>query len=253
MRFRNNPMRIPLAVAGLAAISGCTPPSEPHLPVIAVARTSDAGAKTAPELWASATVQALPAYREAKTAYGRGEYRKAAELLAGMQKSAALTADQKEFCHRQELICFASLSPHKTAPQARAHALPATASTGVDCGPRALSIACAQLGIVSSPADLTRAAGTNSKGTTMAGLKRAAEGLKLKAEGVQVSREALPDVPTPCIGWVNRDHYVVVCGFNGRGEHGTATIQDPNEISPRTVSCERLLQATSGYLLVLHR
>ena len=81
----------------------------------------------------------------------------------------------------------------------------------------------------------------------------AAASVGLKAEGVQVSREALPDVPTPCIGWVNRDHYVVVCGFSGRGERGTATIQDPNEISPRTISCERLLQATSGYLLVLHR
>ena len=81
----------------------------------------------------------------------------------------------------------------------------------------------------------------------------AAASVGLKAEGVQVSREALPDVPTPCIGWTNRDHYVVVCGFNGRGEHGTATIQDANENAPRTVSLEKLNQATGGYLLTLRR
>ena len=108
------------------------------------------------------------------------------------------------------------------------------------------------MGIVSSLADLTKAAGTSSNGPTGSGMKRAAASLHVRLEGIQVSREALPDVPTPCIGWT-QNHYVVICRFNGRGEQGTATIQDPNENAPSTVSLEKLNQATGGYLLTLRR
>ena len=93
----------------------------------------------------------------------------------------------------------------------------------------------------------------NSKGTTVAGLKSAAEKLGLKAEGIQSSREALPDQPLPAIGWAHGNHYITVISWNGRGEGGTALVQDPGEVAPRSISQESLLQATGGYLLTLRR
>jgi ABC-type bacteriocin/lantibiotic exporter with double-glycine peptidase domain len=87
----------------------------------------------------------------------------------------------------------------------------------------------------------------------MQGLKKAAESVHLKAEGVQVSREALPDQPLPSICWFHGDHYVCLLAMNGRGESGTALIHDPNEAQPKTVSQESLLQSSAGVLLTLRR
>jgi len=87
----------------------------------------------------------------------------------------------------------------------------------------------------------------------MTGLKHAAEGLHLKAEGVQASREALPDVATPALAWSRGNHFVAVLSLTGRGETGTATIHDPNEASEKVISQESLLQSCSGYLLTLRR
>jgi ABC-type bacteriocin/lantibiotic exporter with double-glycine peptidase domain len=125
----------------------------------------------------------------------------------------------------------------------------------VDCGPRALLLVCQRLGVRTDLQALTKAAGTGPKGTSLAGLKRAAEALHLTTEGVQTSREALPDLPMPAIAWEpgNGGHYVAVLSLSGRGESGTATIHDPNEPSEKTVSQEQLLQACGGYLMTLRR
>ena len=77
--------------------------------------------------------------------------------------------------------------------------------------------------------------------------------MHLKAEGVQVSREALPDQAVPSIAWFHGDHFVCLLALNGRGESGTALIHDPNDTAPKTVSQESLLQSSSGVLLTLHR
>jgi hypothetical protein len=122
-----------------------------------------------------------------------------------------------------------------------------------DCGPRALLLACDRLGVRTSLAALTKAAGTNSRGTSLAGLKRAAESLHLNAEGLQTGREALPGLPMPAIAWVHGDHYVAVLALSGRGESGTATVHDPNEPTEKTASQESLLQDCGGYLLTLSR
>jgi ABC-type bacteriocin/lantibiotic exporter with double-glycine peptidase domain len=115
-----------------------------------------------------------------------------------------------------------------------------------------LLLACEKLGVKTDLAALSKAAGTGARGTTMQGLKRAAVSAHLKAEGVQVAREALPDQPVS-VAWFHGDHYVAVLGFNGRGESGTALIHDPNDAAPRIVSQESLLQSSAGVLLALHR
>jgi len=114
-------------------------------------------------------------------------------------------------------------------------------------------LACEKLGVKTTLPEVRRAAGTDASGTTMAGLKRAAEGLHLKAEGVQAGRQALPRVTTPALAWVHGNHFISVLALAGEGEGGTAVIHDPNEPAERTIAQEELLQMSGGYLLTLHR
>ncbi len=81
-------------------------------------------------------------------------------------------------------------------------------------------------------------------------LAQAAKAVGLQAEGVQVSREALPDVDMPALAYVNSNHFVLVEEMQGRGESGTVRIHDPNHAQEETISQERLLRLCSGYLLL---
>lgn len=87
----------------------------------------------------------------------------------------------------------------------------------------------------------------------MAGLMAAAKGVGLKAEGVQVSREALSRVEMPALAWVDQNHYVAVLSISGEGDSGTAVIHDPNANSTVTIPQEQLLRLCGGYLLLVHR
>jgi ABC-type bacteriocin/lantibiotic exporter with double-glycine peptidase domain len=134
-----------------------------------------------------------------------------------------------------------------------ASAVPARTAPDADCGPRALLLLCQKLGVKTSLATLQQTAGTTAQGTTLAGLQQAAQKLGLQAEGVQVSRDALPDTALPAIAWMNRDHYVALLALSGSGESATATIHDPNKAGEETLSQEQLLQRCGGYLLLVHR
>ena len=89
----------------------------------------------------------------------------------------------------------------------------------------------------------------------MEGLAKAAQAVGLQAEGVQVSREALANVQTPCLAWIDQGpgHYVAVLSLQGEGDQGTATIHDPNQPYEQTIAQEQLLRLSGGYLLLLHR
>jgi hypothetical protein len=201
----------------------------------------------------------MPEYTKARSACEHGQFKNAAETLAQLEKSPRLTEDERAFVRTQEQICLRHLSPRATAPTP-AIQNPHTGLTAksaiqnsTDCGPRALLIACEKLGMRTNLAALTKAAVTGPRGTTLQGLKRAAESVGLKAEGVQVSREALPDQPLPSICWFHGDHYACLLALTGRGESGTALIHDPNDPVPIVVSLEDLLQSSSGVLLTLRR
>ena len=84
-------------------------------------------------------------------------------------------------------------------------------------------------------------------------MQGAATQLGLKAEGVQVSREALPDMNMPALAYVNGNHFVAVLNVQGRGENATARIHDPNKAEEETISQERLLRLCSGYLLLIRK
>lgn len=241
-----------LLLALMAIAGGCT---SRIAPARSAARSLERAPRAHAEAGAAASVQAMPAYAQARAACARGRYRQAATILATLADSALLSADQRAFCRTQQQICLSHLNQaagKSTGPAARSR-VAAFRSGPADCGPRALLLACQALGTPASLAALSAAAGTGAHGTSLAGLKRAAEGLGLRAEGVQASREALPDLPMPAVAWSHGDHFVAVLALKGRGERGTAVVHDPNETFTRTVSQERLLQACSGYLLTLRR
>jgi hypothetical protein len=124
-----------------------------------------------------------------------------------------------------------------------------------DCGPRALQIICKRLGKDADLDRLRKECGTTEKvedlyrGASLDGLARAARSRGLKAEGIQVNREALNALKTPAIAWVSGNHYVAVL----KVEDGRATIIDPNQGREEVIETEELLRRSGGILLTLSR
>jgi len=88
------------------------------------------------------------------------------------------------------------------------------------CGPDALSAALAEFKIQASPEKIAQLAGTDAQGTTMLGLKRAAESLGTKAVGLRISQKELEShvkQGAGVIAFVNGDHYVWVKNTHPRG------------------------------------
>jgi len=112
---------------------------------------------------------------------------------------------------------------------------------------------CEKLGVKADLDMLRQKAGITATGTSLQGLAQAAQSLGLKAEGVQLSREALAEAKMPALAWVNGNHFIAVLSLTGSGENGRAVIHDPNQPTDLTVSQEQLLRWCSGYLLLLHR
>jgi hypothetical protein len=207
-------------------------------------------------------VRSYPLYEAAQRACAARQYARAAELLQELSRTPGLSPEDLAFCRSQIQICrkdagFPALSSVAAGsaielPNA-AKLAPNTASIS-DCGPRALSIVCAQLNVPTNLDALRKSAGTTKDGTTMEGLATAAKNLGLKAEGVQVSREGLDRMIAPAVAWDSKGHYLAVLELRGGpGDAGTALIHDPNELSERSVSKEQLLRRSSGYFLLLRQ
>jgi hypothetical protein len=199
-------------------------------------------------------VQASPLYHQAEQAYRHHQFAQALHLLDQMRAAPGQTPVTLTFLERQRNLCLQAMDPHPVSlPLAVTTPAPAVSAAEADCGPRALSLVCQRLGISTSVARLRQLAGTTEQGTSLAGLEKAAKALGLKAEGVQVGREALGQVELPAVAWVNQKHYEALLSLQGEGEQATATVHDPNRPNEETMSKERLLELTGGYLLLVHR
>jgi hypothetical protein len=190
-------------------------------------------------------------YQQAEQACAQKQYLQAAHLLERLCATPGLSAADVAFCQQQRNLCLRDAGVLKARPSVSAPA--ALPPANADCGPRALALVCQQLGVSVSGERLRQLAGTTAKGTSMEGLAKAAKALGLKAAGVQISREALAQIETPAIAWVNGNHYIAALSVRGEGEQGTAVIHDPNAASEQTISQEQLLRQCTGYLLLVHR
>jgi hypothetical protein len=226
-------------------VTGCqnlAPHNSPPVPVRTAAHASSEVAE----------VQSPPLYLQARQACKHRDYRHAASLLQKLAQTPGLAPDALAFCTTQRNICLKDAGLPVAAPVA-ASAVSARPAQDADCGPRALLLVCQKLGVKTSLQTLQQTAGTTAQGTTLAGLQQAARKLGLQAEGVQVSRDALPNTSLPALAWINRNHYVALLALSGSGDAATATIQDPNKAGEETLSQEQLLLRCGGYLLLIHR
>jgi ABC-type bacteriocin/lantibiotic exporter with double-glycine peptidase domain len=97
--------------------------------------------------------------------------------------------------------------------------------TVYDCGPAALANLVQLLGITPPPLDsLSTLAGTTSRGTSFAALRRAASLLGVSLEASRFVPPTVPESRLPLIAWFGRRHFVVVAG---RSPKGMLTVLDP--------------------------
>lgn len=115
-----------------------------------------------------------------------------------------------------------------------------------DCGPAALATLLRTLGGTSPPTDsLARLAGTGARGTTFAGLARAAHLLGVDNELRRLSPAALDALSTPVIAWVDGGHFVTVVPESSR----YALVLDPLA-GPYRIGQEALRRYWKGEALV---
>ncbi len=208
-----------------------------------------ASTRTAALPSAARHVRNFPLYKQAQRACSQKQFRYAAHLLERLAAIPGLSAEEVAFCQEQRDLCLQDAGDQ---PRSITAALVSASPAEADCGPRSLWLVCQKLGVSTSVETLRQLAGTTAKGTSMAGLAKAAEAVGLKAEGVQVSREALAEIEMPAIAWVNQNHYVALIAVQGEGEHSTATIHDPNTAQVQALDREQFLRMSSGYLLLVH-
>ncbi|MCW3052195.1 MAG: ATP-binding cassette protein [Chthonomonadales bacterium] len=237
--------RLPLLLGLALGLCGChARPANPATPL------TSARSLTNPSS-AVAQVQSSPLYRQARQDCAKHDYKHAAELLETLANTPGLAPEAVTFVQQQRTICLQDAGV--ATPTVPAITSPSVSTTtDADCGPRALLLLCQQLGVKTNLATLRKSAGTTAQGTTMAGLQQAAQRLGLKAEGVQVSRDALADITVPAIVHVH-NHYVCLFALSGRGEGATAVLRDPNRSAKEEILQEQLLQRSGGYLLLVHR
>src|SRR5438046_1087496 len=118
-----------------------------------------------------------------------------------------------------------------------------------DCGPAVLATVAAYYKKRVSIARIREAAGTDRRGTNLAGLSSAAERLGFEARAVRASREAIEQIPLPAVAhWreANRNHFVVLYEASPK----RVTIGDPAS-GLRHLTPEEFRKNWTGVLLLL--
>jgi len=189
-----------------------------------------------PNLW--------PEYRRAVALFERKDYPGAERAIERLLADPKLAEAERAFLMRQQAICAAAEKGNRPSPAV----IGAQADRGAaDCGPRALDLVLAQLGRERPLEELTQRGGTNRVGTTLAGLKRAAESEGLAADAVQMDLPALQQMKSKAVAWVDGDHYVAVLAA-GDDE---ILIHDPNHQHEERIPTEELLRRSGGIVLTL--
>ncbi len=118
----------------------------------------------------------------------------------------------------------------------------------VECGAASLSMVLASFGKWLTLEDLRLACGVSRDGAKASNILRAARMHGLDAKGFKTTFEALKDVKTPFIAFVNMNHFVVVEGF----VKGKVHLNDP-AAGRRLLSEEEFDRIYSGVALTFRR
>jgi hypothetical protein len=198
-------------------------------------------------------IQMDPEFQRMATHFQEGRYREAQALLQAMDARPDLSPEERAFLKRQADICDGRLAPNRSQAATPVPSTPAKPSVPADCGPRALALVCRQLGIVADLAQIRKDAGTTAKGTSLAGLERAAKKLGLSARGVQVDRAGLLTITPPAIAWMDGNHFVAVRNVQTAplSSEATVTIHDPSVGKDEEVPASDLLARSGGILLLV--
>ena len=209
---------------------------------------------------ARSSLKERPEYQAASKAFAAGDKAAALRSLEALRGTAGLTQSDLDFLNRQIAICQGKAVENQGKTPKSQTSIP-TARSGKpvlgsgNCGPRALLLAASELGVKADLVALGKAAGTTSEGTSLEGLVKAAKSIGLKAEGVQVDRDALAQLPTPVIAWWEGNHFVAVLKISENVFNGevSAIVHDPNEKEAKSVPLNKLLAQSGGILLVLKK
>jgi len=172
------------------------------------------------------------------------------------EASGSIVNGEQAFLARQRLLCQKAIeAPDPATIAAPRVPAPVTAAPAADCGPRALQYVCDALRVETTVPTLAKRAGLNARGTTLAGLERAARSYGLKTEGVQMDRNALAHLRTPALAWWQGDHFVAILSVRTSPVTGqsTATIHDPNQNNEEEKPLGELLAQSGGVLLTIAR
>ena len=117
------------------------------------------------------------------------------------------------------------------------------------CGPNSLLVVCKKLGVETTLDELKHLSDYDEiKGTTMAGLYKAAQSKGLYAEGMKISFDDLSKLKMPIIAYFWENHCVVIDGFKG----DTLTIIDTPR-DPYSISKEDFAKFYSGFSLLISK
>jgi ABC-type bacteriocin/lantibiotic exporter with double-glycine peptidase domain len=115
-----------------------------------------------------------------------------------------------------------------------------------DCGPASLKMILDRYGIPSTLHELAALSGTNERGTSLLGLKNAAQQKGLQVEAWRLSLRDLKEIHLPALLFVDGNHYVVLQQITSNDEF---IILDP-AIGILTYSAADLKLSWSGEALV---
>ena len=217
--------------ASVSASTALSPTAGTHKPSLRAASTP--------------TIQSDPTFREAERLYRARDFTGAEQIVDRLLATPDISTANPDFLLRQKTI----LHRGARAPAGIHHQSTIDHQPLGDCGPRALAIACAMLGVKTDAARLTKLAGTTDRGTSLEGLANAARAVGLKAQGVQVNRLAYSDIKTPAVIWLNGGHFAVLLSVTDK----IARIHDPNNPRKEAVSADELFKRSGGILLKLSR
>jgi hypothetical protein len=191
------------------------------------------------------SIRSLPEYKSAVSAFSQGSRAEAKKILRALSEKPGLSGADKQFLQKQIALCDGD-TELPDAPPTKPAPIPASR---VDCGPKALKIAAEVLGVKTEVSELRKSAGTSGEGTSLAGLEKAAKSIGLKAESLQVDKDALAQIQTPAVAWLDGNHFVALLAVS----RDSATLHDPNDNLEKEMPLGELLSRSGGIVLTLKK